>query len=127
MKLRENSRDMFYGASKITFQKAEELRKNLTLAELILWKKLKDKNLFKVKFRRQHPVNVFIIDFYCHKNKLAIEIDGYIHMNYERHEYDSARTNYLEKLGIKVLRFSNEEVTNGIESVIDRIQIALAN
>jgi very-short-patch-repair endonuclease len=114
-------RNMFYGASRNTFERAAELRKNMTLAELILWKKLKDKKVFKAKFRRQHPIKIFIVDFYCHEYKLAIELDGEVHRNKKNYEYDSCRTNDLEKLGVKVLRFSNEQITFNIESIIERI------
>jgi very-short-patch-repair endonuclease len=114
-------RNMFYGASQNIFEKATALRKNMTLAELVLWKKLKDRKLFKTKFRRQHPVNIFIVDFYCHEYKLAVEIDGEIHFNKEANEYDSDRTNDLNKLGIKVLRFSNDQIIFNIDSVIIKI------
>ena len=60
---------MFYGANAETFRAAGILRKNMTLAEIILWKKLKDKKLFSIKFRKQHPVGIFIVDFYCHEYK----------------------------------------------------------
>ena len=114
-------RNMFYGARQNIFEKAIALRKNMTLAELILWKKLKDRELFKTKFRRQHPVNIFIVDFYCHEYKLAVEIDGEIHLNKEANEYDSNRTNDLNKFGIKVLRFSNDQIIFNIDSVIIKI------
>jgi very-short-patch-repair endonuclease len=113
--------NMFYGANPVTFERAAKLRQNMTLAELILWKKLKNRILFKAKFRRQHPVNIFIVDFYCHEFKLAIEIDGEIHLNKKTAIYDSARTNKLEKFGIKILRFSNEQVIFNIDSVINKI------
>jgi len=66
---------MFYGASKNTFEKASLLRSNMTETEKILWEKLGNRTVFKVKFRR-HPIGIFIVDFYCHELKLAIEIDG---------------------------------------------------
>jgi very-short-patch-repair endonuclease len=114
-------RNMFYGAGQNIFEKATVLRKNMTLPELILWKKLKDRKLFKTKFRRQHPVDIFIVDFYCHEHKLVVEIDGEIHLNNETYDYDSGRTNDLNKFGIKVLRFSNYQVIFKIDSVITRI------
>ena len=116
-----SERNMFYGASQNIFEKATALRKNMTLAELILWKKLKDRKLFKTKFRRQHPVNIFIVDFYCHEYKLAVEIDGEIHLIKEANEYDSERTNDLNKFGIKVIRFSNDQIIFNIDSVIIKI------
>ena len=117
---------MFYGAEARTFEAARMLRKNMTLAELILWKKLRDRTIFKTKFRRQHPINFFIADFYAHEYKLVIEIDGEIHNNQEIIEYDSGRTAELEKLGIKVLRFSNDQVIYKMDSVINRILIVIS-
>ena len=112
---------MFYGANAGTLRTAGILRKNMTLAELILWKKLKDKKIFKSKFRRQHPVNIFIVDFYCHEYRLVIEIDGEIHNNEETKEYDLGRTAELKKYGISVLRFTNDEVIYNLDYVVTRI------
>jgi len=112
---------MFYGAGSKTFETAKILRKNMTLPELILWKRLKDKDLFKVKFRRQHPIDIFIVDFYCHECKLVIELDGEIHQENEKKEYDNGRTAELERFGIKVIRFSNYEILYNIDSVVTRI------
>jgi len=122
MEIRLPGKSMFYGADSKTFEAATILRKNMTLAELVLWKKLKDKTLFKDKFRRQHPVNLFIVDFYCHKYKLAIEIDGEIHKTDGMKEYDLNRSSELDKFGVTVIRFSNDEVIFNIASVITTIQ-----
>jgi very-short-patch-repair endonuclease len=113
---------MFYGAGSETFGAAAILRKNMTLSERILWKKLKDRNIIKTKFRRQHPVDIFIVDFYCHEYKLALEIDGEPHNNEEAREYDLNRTAELERFGIKVIRFSNNQVISNIDMVIMKIQ-----
>ncbi|HAM11615.1 MAG: hypothetical protein A2X05_06065 [Bacteroidetes bacterium GWE2_41_25] len=118
MKKDSLKRDMFYGASMGTIRTASILRKNATLAENILWKKLRDRKLFKVKFRRQHPVGLFIVDFYCHEIKLVIEIDGGIHNSKESKEYDSARQHFIESLGLTVIRFSNHEVIFEMSSVL---------
>jgi len=115
------NRNMFYGADSRTLRAAAILRKNMTKAELILWKKLKERKTFKTKFRRQHPVDIFIVDFYCHEYKLAIEIDGEIHNNEESNEYDLSRTAELKKFGIRVIRFSNDEVIYRIDHVISQI------
>ena len=88
MRSRVVERNMFYAASRNTFEMAHALRKNMTDAEKILWKRLKDKRIFRVKFRRQHPVDIFVLDFYCHELKLAIEVDGEIHLSAEMREYD---------------------------------------
>ena len=123
--IRVIERNMFYGAEQNIFEQSSMLRKNMTLTELILWKKLKDRKVFKVKFRRQHPIDIFIVDFYCHELKLVIEIDGEIHSEYETKEYDLGRTAELEKYGIIVLRFSNNQVIYHIDNVINKIQIRI--
>jgi very-short-patch-repair endonuclease len=119
------NRTMFYGANAGTLRTAGILRKNMTKAELVLWHKLKDKKIFKSKFRRQHPVDIFIVDFYCHEYKLALEIDGEIHNNEENLEYDDGRTAELKKFGITVLRFTNYQVIYKLDEVILRIHRVL--
>jgi very-short-patch-repair endonuclease len=121
MRSRVIERNMFYGASRNTFEKAHELRYNMTKAEKKVWNELKNKNLFKVRFRRQLPVDIFVVDFYCHELKLAIEIDGSIHLEKEVSEYDAGRTHEIEKFGIKILRFTNDDVLNDINEVINKI------
>ncbi len=112
---------MFYAASRNTFAMARVLRKNMTDTEKILWKRLKDKGIFKVKFRRQHPVDIFVLDFYCHELKLAIEVDGEIHLSTETREYDDGRTYELEKYGIKIIRFTNEQIFENLDYVQNSI------
>jgi len=114
-----------HGADMNTKSKARELRKNMTDAEKLLWGKLKNKQLGGFHFRRQHPYGMYIIDFYCDKANLAVEIDGEIHKY--RKQYDKEKDEYLINTGLKVLRFSNEEVKNDIESVLQKIQIFLKN
>jgi len=116
---------MFYGASRNTFEKAHGLRKNMTKAEIIVWEKLKNRKLFKVRFRRQHPVDIFVVDFYCHELKLAVEIDGGIHLAKEISEYDNGRTYDIEKFGIRIIRFTNEQVLNNIDIVQQEILIKI--
>jgi len=116
---------MFFGASRNTFEKAHELRNNMTDAEKVIWKELKNRRVFKTKFRRQHPIDIFIVDFYCHEFKLAIEIDGEIHLDKEIAEYDDGRTHDLEELGIKILRFTNNQVFNDINYVLKEISDTL--
>lgn len=100
---------------------ASVLRKNTTMAEKVLWKKLKDRNLFHVKFRRQHPIERYIVDFYCHELKLVIEVDGEIHGHREHCEYDMSRQSALENLGLTVIRFSNHEIIFEMATVLNRI------
>src|SRR6185503_983069 len=93
--------DMHHGASKKIFQHAEELRSKLRPAEEKLWTELSNKKLDGYKFRRQHPLNMFIADFYCHQKKLVIEIDGGIHDVADQKEYDIGRTEELTQFGIR--------------------------
>jgi len=81
---------------------------------------LRNRNL-KFKFRRQHPIDFFIIGFYCAEAKLFIEIDGESHLANEQMEYDQARTEYLEALGYKVIRFTNNDVRYNINEVVSEI------
>jgi len=113
---------MFYGAIPITFERAKVLRNNMTNAEKFLWQYLKNSQINGLKFRRQHPINIFIADFYCHQAKLVIEVDGEIHWQRENHEWDNGRTAELENFGLKVIRFSNNQVLNEIEMVIEEIK-----
>jgi very-short-patch-repair endonuclease len=101
-------------------QFARELRQPQTPAEATLWRHLRNRNL-KYKFRRQHPIDFFIIDFYCAEARLLIEIDGGSHLAKEQMEYDKARTEYLEALGYKVIRFTNDDVRYNINAVADEI------
>ena len=111
--------DMFYGAKRTIFQNAFELRKELTVAEKKLWSHL-NKNQLGVRFKAQHPIDIFIVDFYCHKFKLIIEVDGGIHLSQK--EYDDGRTAELEKWDLRVIRFKNDEVINDIEGVVHKIK-----
>jgi very-short-patch-repair endonuclease len=114
--------DMYYSATKDTLEKAKVLRKSETGAEELLWKQLKSKQFYGFKFRRQHPISQFIVDFYCHELKLVIEVDGEIHNKSENKEYDENRTFELEKFELKVLRFTNYEVENYIDKVLSTIR-----
>jgi very-short-patch-repair endonuclease len=98
---------------------AKELRRTSTPAEQRLWQALRGGKLAGLKFRRQHPVGNFILDFYCSACKLAIELDGSIHQS--QLEYDAARTAQLEAYGYKVLRFSNDAVMQQLETVLAEI------
>jgi very-short-patch-repair endonuclease len=113
--------NMFYGANASAFRAAAILRKNMTLAEKILWKKLRDRTIFDVKFRKQHPVWIFIVDFYCHEYKLVIEIDGDIHNEDTTKEYDLGRSAELEKFGLKVIRFTNDQILFDMDFVMSEI------
>ncbi len=108
---------------KYIIQLAQKLRKNMTPAEIILWEMIKDKKISGYKFRNQHPVDRYILDFYCHEKKLAVEIDGHIHDH--RKDYDEHRDEYLKSAGIEVLRFSNDEIINNPDKIIEIIRTRL--
>ena len=116
---------MFYGAPPHIFKKARELRKNMTEAEKQLWERLKKRQLRGFKFRRQHPLAVFIVDFYCHSAHLVVEVDGGFHEKKEYKEYDAMRTEELDTFGLTTIRFTNEEVEHHINEVLKQIAIAL--
>jgi very-short-patch-repair endonuclease len=99
---------------------AREMRHPQTPAEATLWHALRNRKT-GFKFRRQHPIDRFIIDFYCAKAKLLIEVDGKSHLEPNQKEYDQARTEYLEKLGYKVIRFTNNDVKYNIDAVANNI------
>lgn len=99
-----------------------ELRNNLTPSEAFLWKHLKSRQFENRRFTRQHSIGNFIVDFYCAKEKLIIELDGEVHNTAEAQEYDKQRTLYLENLDYKVLRFENKMVFDCLESVFVEIK-----
>ncbi len=113
--------NMFYGAGNLIFEKAKKLRNNVTPTEMILWGRLKDQ-FPKQKFRRQHPVSLYIVDIYCHAEKLVIEIDGSIHDLEEIKIKDEIRQKNLEALGLRVIRFTTNEILNNLESVLETIE-----
>jgi very-short-patch-repair endonuclease len=102
--------------------RAKELRQRMTPAEHILWERLRGRRLSGLKFRRQHPTGACVVDFYCAKARLVIEIDGGIHLG--QVEADADRSHELEAQGYQVLRFTNELIEADLESVLSAIQIA---
>ena len=113
--------NMFYGAIKPVFERAEVLRRNPTHFENILWQHIKT-NKLSVRFKRQHPIWMYIADLYCHELKLVIEVDGSIHDLIEIKEYDVLREEDIKSFGIKVIRFTNDEIKHNVSGVIERIQ-----
>ncbi|OGW51445.1 MAG: hypothetical protein A2Y81_07475 [Nitrospirae bacterium RBG_13_43_8] len=101
--------------------KRKMLRENLSQAEVLLWSKLKGKGLNNYKFRRQYSVGKFVIDFYCPKSKLAIEVDGDSHFVEGAKERDRERQTIIETFGITFLRFTNREIYENIDGVLDKI------
>ena len=103
----------------------QELRQNLTRAETLLWHKLRGKRMSGYRFRRQYPIECFIVDFACLSEKLAIEIDGTSHDEEEACAYDAQRTYYLENLGWHVLRFKNDDVFDDVGEVVEAVFLYL--
>ena len=106
-------------------ENARKLRQEQTDAEALIWQLLRNCQLNNAKFRRQHPVSPYILDFYCHEHKLAIELDGSQHGTNEGKEQDKKRTEIINKQGIRVIRFWNNEVFENTEGVLDVIYRAL--
>ena len=103
----------------VKLQKARELRHDLTHAERRAWAILRNRRL-GFKFRRQHVIDGFIVDFYCHELRLAVEIDGAVHSDPKIAEYDAARTAHLQMRGLTVVRIANDRVSE--ESLRDLVQ-----
>jgi PncC family amidohydrolase len=103
----------------------KEHKENPTLAESVLWERLRNKKLGGYKFRRQHIIRSFIADFICIPKRLIIEVDGLIHQLPENKLSDAARTIELNFAGFEVLRFTNEEVINDTDNVLDKILVSL--
>jgi adenine-specific DNA-methyltransferase len=104
---------------------ARQLRREQTDTERLLWLLLRDRRFMGCKFRRQHPIEPYVVDFYCHEARLAIELDGGEHNEPAARARDEERTRFLEARGIRVLRFWNDEVFNNLEGVLQTIYEAL--
>jgi len=112
---------MFFEAPADIFAKAKQLRTKMTPAEFKLWNFLKGKNVRGVRFRAQHPIGLYIADFYCHKINLVIEIDGKIHDSELQKANDQERSEVLKSWGIDIIRFTNDQVKNRFEFVQNEI------
>lgn len=115
---------MFYGARHLIFERAKKPRNNITPTEMIFWRRLKQ-YFPDIKFRRQHPVSLYIVDLYGHSKKLVIEIDGCIHDQEEMKTRDDLRQKEPELPGLKVIRFTTKEIANELESVLKVIENSL--
>ncbi len=118
----QTARDSSYGLLK---ELAKKQKENPTEAEKFLWQNLKNRGLANYKFRRQHIIGQFIVDFVCLEKHLIIEVDGGYHSLPDNHISDKQRTEILNQVGFEVLRFKNEEIINDIESVLHKITTAL--
>ncbi len=99
---------------------ARENRKNMTLAECVLWEAIRNGNLGR-KFLRQHIIGDYIVDFLCRDKKLIIEVDGGYHAERKQHENDEVRASWLVSQGYSVIRFSNEQILHDLDSVLNEI------
>jgi very-short-patch-repair endonuclease len=100
-------------------QFARALRKHATKAEDVLWERLRGSRFHGAKFRRQVPLDRYVADFYCHAANLVVELDGKQHEWFA--DYDAARTEVLERLGVRVVRLTNADVCDDLDSVLGRI------
>jgi very-short-patch-repair endonuclease len=105
---------------------ARTMRRQPTAAENLLWDSLRNEKLDGHVFRRQHPIGLHILDFYCHAARLCIEIDGGIHQQEDQKAYDQERQEFLTKeKGIRVLRLTNEDILHALSDALDRIRVSL--
>jgi very-short-patch-repair endonuclease len=102
--------------STTTRARAQQLRREATFPERLLWSRLRSSQLGGIKFRQQHPIEPYIIDFYCPKARLAVELNGSSHD--DRAKHDEERTRYLQSLEMRVIRFTDDEVLNDLENVL---------
>lgn len=101
---------------------ARDMRKNPTHAERVLWRELRGRRLNGLRFRRQHTFGPYIVDFYCPAARLVVEVDGPVHQGTK--EYDASRDDALRSLGLRVVRFTNDQVVRDLGSVLDAITTA---
>ncbi|MYD38702.1 MAG: endonuclease domain-containing protein [Chloroflexi bacterium] len=106
-------------------ERARFMRQNPTRAERILWRRLRGKQIGGFRFRRQHPINRFIVDFYCAEARLVVEVDGSVHNEPGHAEYDEDRQRFLQTLGLTVLHFSNAQALRKTDAVVEAIAEAV--
>ena len=111
--------------SKKKFRK--QLRNSLTVAEAVLWKFLQRRQLEGKRFRRQSSIGRYIVDFYCPEHRLVVELDGQPHYEIIADAYEAARTKYLERLGLKIVRFENRLIYEALEAVLETIRQELCH
>jgi len=102
-------------------ERSRELRHEMTPAETILWQELRG-NKLGVRFRRQQVIAGFIVDFYCHKAGLVIELDGSVHQGDEQKENDAKRDKALNEMGLRIVRFKNGEIVKNLPVVLEKIR-----
>ncbi|MCQ0112049.1 endonuclease domain-containing protein [Zhouia sp. CL16] len=118
---------MWKGAKPESFSKAKLLRERMTKAENMLWDVLRDKKFMGYKFRRQHPIQNYIVDFYCHELKMVIEVDGDYHNSKEQKCLDKEREEEIVFQGLRIIRFTNQQVISNIANVLDWLKDYIEN
>jgi very-short-patch-repair endonuclease len=103
-----------------TLKRARKLRGEMTTPERMLWQRMRTRPS-GLKFRRQHPAGVFVLDFYCAAARLAIEVDGWTHDNADRHARDADRSQYLRSQGVATLRVPAQKVLDDVDAALARI------
>lgn len=98
-----------------------QFRRHPTPTEEIVWKRVRNRQLCGLKFRRQHPIGRYIADFYCHEQRLLIEVDGGVHMKKDQQLYDAARQEDIEAQGYRILRITTKEVEQDLSGVLRKI------
>ena len=121
------SNAIYYETNLQTLSKAHALRNNMTPAEKLLWEELRLKKIKGLRFRSQHAIGRFIVDFYCHEKRIVIEVDGGYHLEKYQAIHDYDRTYELEKFGLHILRIKNDEVLNDINNVVRKIENYVAS
>ncbi len=111
--------------NKAKLQIAREFRKKLTKSEKIMWGVIRNRKLLGLKFKRQYVIDGYIIDFYCHELRLAIEIDGSVHYQEEQMKYDEERQKIIEQNNIRFIRINNEAVEININKILKELKILI--
>ncbi len=114
-------KNIFFGEKAELFTLALQMRKNPTEAERAMWNILRKFRHSGFPFRRQHPIEFYIADFYCHNSRLVIEVDGEIHSEKDIQNHDEGRSGELERFGIKVFRFTNNQILHDNNLVVEKI------
>ncbi len=108
--------------NKDTLTRAKHLRQTSTSAEETLWSHLRDRRFLGLKFRRQAPVGPYVVDFLCHEMRLVLEVDGSIHLEPHLISHDQNRDANLQALGYRVLRYSNEQLQDDLDSILETLR-----
>ncbi len=106
----------------MNLERKRQFRSEMTPAERMLWLKLRGKQFQNLKFRRQHGVGPYIVDFYCPEKSVVIEVDGDVHADEKKQEQDKQREEYLKKLGVKIIRYFNNGIFKNIEGVLEDLK-----